>query len=112
MEIAKFILTVVGTFLSVFTLSFAIFQYWKKKQDEKINILRESIKNRIDSEKLERKESIDRVHKRVDQLESRVIHDIQRRMSNIEGELKGLKPILLAIQNWFINNTSPGGKNG
>jgi len=112
MEIAKFVITAVGTFISVFTLSFAIFQYWKKKQDEKFDTLKESIKYEINTEKTDREKSIERLHKRIDQLESNIVHDVQRRMSTIEGELKGMRNVLEKIQEWFIKNTFTGGKSG
>ena len=112
MEIAKFILTAIGTFLSVFTLSFAIFQYWKKKQDEKFDTLKISIRNEITGEKIEREKSAERLQKRIESLEIHIMHDLQRRMSTIEGELKGMRNVLETIQGWFINNTSSGGKNG
>jgi len=93
-EIAKFVLTAVGTFLSVFGLSFTVFQYWKKKQDEKFDTL-----------KNETKESIKRMGSRIEALEQNVLRNLESRLSLIEGELKGIKPILQSIQNWFINNT-------
>jgi hypothetical protein len=92
-EIAKFVLTAVGTFLSVFGLSFTVFQYWKKKQDEKFDTL-----------KSETKESIKRMGSRIEVLEQNALRNLENRLSLIEGELKGLKPILQSIQNWFINN--------
>jgi len=97
MEIAKFILTAVGTFLSVFALSFSIFQYWKKKQDEKFDAL-----------KTETRDSIKRMGARIEALELNALHSLENRLSLIEGELKGFKPILQSIQNWFINNTPSG----
>jgi hypothetical protein len=93
-EIAKFVLTAIGTFLSVFALSFTVFQYWKKKQDEKFDTL-----------KIETKESIKRMGSRIEVLEQNALRNLENRLSLIEGELKGLKPILQSIQNWFINNT-------
>jgi hypothetical protein len=109
MEIAKFILTAVGTFLSVFALSFTVFQYWKKKQDEKFNVLKESLKGEVRGEREARKESLDRLGKRIENLENNVTQDIQRRMSTIEGELKGMRNVLEKIQEWFIDNTPTGG---
>jgi len=96
-EIAKFILTAVGTFLSVFGLSFTVFQYWKKKQDEKFDTL-----------KSETRESIKRMGSRIEALEQNVLRNLENRLSLIEGELKGLKSILQSIQSWFINNTPTG----
>jgi hypothetical protein len=96
-EVAKFVLTAIGTFLSVFALSFTVFTYWKKKQDEK-----------FDSLETETKESIKRMGQRIELLEQQVLRNLENRLSLIEGELKGLKPILQSIQSWFINNTPTG----
>ena len=109
MEIAKFILTAVGTFLSVFGLSFTIFQYWRKKQDEKFNVLKDSLKGEMQGERDARKESLERLGKRIENLENNITQDIQRRMSTIEGELKGMRNILEKIQGWFVDNTPTGG---
>jgi hypothetical protein len=108
-EIAKFILTAVGTFLSVFALSFTVFQYWRKKQDEKFNVLKESLKGEVQGERDARKESLERLGKRIENLENNVMQDLQRRMSTIEGELKGMRNILEKIQGWFVDNTPTGG---
>jgi hypothetical protein len=109
MEIAKFILAAVGTFLSVFALSFTIFQYWRKKQDEKFDVLKDSLKSEVQGEREARKESLDRLGKRIENLENNITQDIQRRMSTIEGELKGMRNILEKIQGWFVDNTPTGG---
>jgi hypothetical protein len=37
------------------------------------------------------------------------MQDLQRRMSTIEGELKGMRNILEKIQGWFVDNTPTGG---
>jgi hypothetical protein len=108
-EIAKFILTAVGTFLSVFALSFTVFQYWRKKQDEKFKVLKDSLKGEVQGERDARKESLERLGKRIENLENNVMQDLQRRMSTIEGELKGMRNVLEKIQEWFIDNTLTGG---
>jgi len=102
MEIAKFILTAVGTFLSVFALSFTVFQYWRKKQDEKFDNLKSSVKEMVQTETQARTASLERMDKRIEFLERSVVHGFENRLSIIEGELRGIKPILLSIQNWFI----------
>lgn len=113
MEIAKFVLTAIGTFLSVTGLSFTVFQYWKKKQDEKFDALKDSIKNEVHNERNDRKEAITRLAERVEKLENNLMQDMQRRMSGMEGEMKGIRNILEKIQGWFINNTPTGGsRNG
>jgi hypothetical protein len=114
-EIAKFILTAVGTFLSVFTLSFAVFQYWKKKQEEKFDLLKKSMEsmvqneiqarsNAMEQEAQARSNALNRLDKRIEFLEQSVLHSFEKRLSLIEGELKGIKPVLMAIQQWFVNN--------
>jgi hypothetical protein len=104
-EIAKFVLTVIGTFLSVLGFSFAVFQYWKKKQDEKFDLLKKSIETMVQNENQARSSALDRLDKRIEFLERSVLQGFENRLSVIEGELRGIKPILQAIQNWFINNT-------
>ena len=108
MEIAKFVLLAVGTFLSVFGLSFTVFQYWRKKQDEKFDLLKKSVDDKVTDEKNLRGEDVARLEKRIEFLEHSVVHNFENRLSVIEGELKGIKPILQAIQNWFIHNTPIG----
>ena len=111
MEIAKFVLTAIGTFLSVFGLSFTVFQYWKKKQDEKFADFKKHLEGSVEKETHARNDAIERIDKRIEFLERSVVHGFENRLSVIEGELRGIKPILQAIQNWFINNT-PSGKKG
>ena len=97
MEIAKFIFTAIGTFLSVLSLSFAVFQYWKKKQDEKFEALQKQTRD-----------SVTRLGQRLELLEQNFARSVESRLSHIEGEIKGIKPILLAIQNWIFNNKQQG----
>jgi hypothetical protein len=108
-EIAKFVLSAVGTFISVISLSFAVFQYWQKKQDEKFDLFKKTIDNMLQEEEQSRKESDTQHENRLRDLESTVAQRFESRLSIMEGELKGIKSILQSIQNWFINNT-PGGK--
>jgi hypothetical protein len=108
-EIAKFVLTAVGTFVSVISLSFAVFQYWRKKQDEKFELFKKVITDMIEKEERGRKESDARHDDRLRDLESTMVQRFESRLGIMEGELKGIKSILQSIQNWFISNT-PGGK--
>ena len=120
MEIAKFILTAIGTFVSVSALSFTVFQSWAKRRDEKDNAFRSSIMEQLDSErvlsrqeisdeKASRKEDVRRIEERIDKLEQAIMGDLQRRLSSIEGELKSMRGTLRIIEDWFVRNT-PGGK--
>jgi uncharacterized protein YlxW (UPF0749 family) len=106
-EIAKFIFTAIGTFLSVLALSFTIFQHWKKKQDEKIEGVKNSLEKKIQSENDNRKEAVTRLHERIDKLDStllQVTQGVENRLSRIEGKLEGMNGTLNKIQDWFINN--------
>ena len=108
MEIAKFVFTAVGTFLSVFTLSFSIFQYWKKKQEDKYNAFKTDTRESLQRESEARQKDINKMEKRIENLENTLVQSVQQRMSSIEGELKGIKPILQSSQQWFINNPPRG----
>jgi len=110
MEIAKFVLTAVGTFLSVFALSFTVFQYWRKRQDEKFDMLKKSIESAIKQETDSRKGSMANMDVRVKALEKTMSQRFENRLSTIEGELKGFKLILESIHDWFIHNTPSGSK--
>jgi hypothetical protein len=109
-EIAKFILTAVGTFLSVFGLSFTVFQHWRKRQDEKFDMLKKSLDASIQNEANNREKAVSHMEGRVTALEFTMSQRFENRLSVIEGELKGIKPILQSIQNWFISNTPTGKK--
>ena len=108
MEIVKVILTAVGTFLSVLALSFTVFQYWRKKQEERIDNLKTGLGASIDTERKERKEEIGQLRQKVEKLESMVLQNFESRLSSIEGLLRGIRPIMEKIQEWFINNTPRG----
>jgi hypothetical protein len=120
MEIAKFVLTAIGTFISVSGLTFAVFQFWAKRRDEKDSAFRSSVMKQLDSEralsrqeitdeKANRKEDVCRIEERIDKLEQAIMGDLQRRLSSIEGELKAMRGTLRIIEDWFVKNT-PGGK--
>ncbi|MDR2392842.1 MAG: hypothetical protein LBD93_01595, partial [Treponema sp.] len=77
---AKFVLTAVGTFVSVSALSFAVFQYWAKRREEKDSLFRKSVcedmeaerkisREAINGERIERKEAIGGLSKKIDSLE-------------------------------------------
>jgi len=109
-EIAKFILTAVGTFLSVFGLSFTVFQHWRKRQDEKFDLLKKSLDASVQNETNNREKAVSHMEGRITAIEATLSQRFENRLSIIEGELKGIKPILQSIQNWFINNTPAGKK--
>jgi hypothetical protein len=120
MEIAKFILTAIGTFVSVSALTFTVFQFWAKRRDEKDSAFKASIMKQLDSERnlsrqeitderTSRKEDMCRIEERIDKLEQVIMGDLQRRLSSIEGQLKSMCGTLRIIEDWFVKNT-PGGK--
>lgn len=92
----------------MFALSFSIFQYWKRKQEDKYNAFKTDTRESLQRESEARQKDINKMEKRIENLENTLVQSVQQRMSSIEGELKGIKPILQSIQNWFINNTPRG----
>jgi seryl-tRNA synthetase len=120
MEIAKFVLTAVGTFISVSGLFFAVFQFWVKKREEKdaafqsavfkeLESERRQSRDEIQQERHERKESIERLGRKIDGLEHSIMSGMMTRIGGIEGELKGMRDLLKSIQRWFIDSTPPRG---
>ncbi|GMO13159.1 MAG: hypothetical protein Ta2A_23660 [Treponemataceae bacterium] len=106
MEVAKFALTAVGTFVSVISISFAVFQYWKKQQEAKFDELEGITHNAVSAERTSRKEDIKRLEERIAKLEETITQSLIDRISSMEGELKGFRNTLNKIQDWFICNTS------
>lgn len=119
MEIAKFVLSCVGSFIAVSGFFMGIWSSYSKKADAKIASIKKEAEEKITHAKTEidevREGSIaktDKLEKRIAALE-RTVSDLQRdvntnlghRLSNIEGEMKGMTNILKQIQGWFINNT-------
>jgi hypothetical protein len=88
-EIAKFVLTAIGTFISVISLSFAVFQYWRKKQDEKFDLFKKTVDRAVQEEERNRKESDGKHENRLRDLENTVARRFENRLSVMEGELKG-----------------------
>ena len=105
MEIAKFVLSCVGSFIAVSGFFMGIWKSYSKKTDDKIKNVEESTdcKIKTSSEKLERK--ISSLEKVVEGLQKEVNANLGQRLSNIEGEMKGMNNILQQIQGWFIKNT-------
>ena len=100
-----------------------IWKAYSKKTDDKIKSIQaqanqkikeveENAKHEIgevregsiaNSEKLERR--IMALEKNVSDLQRDVNLNLVQRLSNIEGEMKGMNNILKQIQGWFINKT-------
>lgn len=126
MEIAKFVLSCVGSFIAVSGFFMGIWKNYSKKTDDKIKSIQQQADEKIKeteahaqleinevregsiakSEKLERR--IAALEKNVTDLQRDVNLNLGQRLSNIEGEMKGMNNILKQIQGWFINNTPRG----
>ena len=123
MEIAKFVLSCIGSFIAVSGFFMGIWKAYSKKTDDKIKSIQERADQKIKeaeesarheiyevregsiakTEKLERR--IAALEKSVSDLQRDVNSNLGQRLSNIEGEMKGMNNILKQIQGWFINNT-------
>ena len=101
MEIAKFVLSCVGSFIAVSGFFMGIWKSYSRKLDDKI----EKVKGEttIATDKLEKR--IDSLEKSVSGLQKEVNSNLGERLSNIEGTMKKMANILTQIQNWFISNT-------
>jgi hypothetical protein len=100
-ETFKFIMTIVGSCVGVTSFFFTMFQYWRKKQDEKFDLFKASIKEWLDKEEIDRRDADQRHDKRLQDLEGMVAERFESRLSKIEGELKWMGSILKSIQDWF-----------
>lgn len=126
MEIAKFVLTCVGSFISVSAFFMGIWKAYSKKTDDKIKAIQAQADEKTKEAEAHAQAEIDKVREgsiaKSEKLEKRIaaleknVSDLQRdvnlnlgqRLSNIEGEMKGMNNILKQIQGWFINNTPRG----
>ena len=123
METAKFVLTCVGSFIAVSGFLMGIWKAYSKKMEEKIKSIQQQADEKIKEAQSSARTEIDEVREgsiaKSEKLERRIValekivSDLQRdvslnlgqRLSNIEGEMKGMNNILKQIQGWFINNT-------
>ena len=123
MEIAKFIFACIGSFITVAEFFGGLWARYQKRQEDKVASAHASAREQIKAiearareeikevregaiiktEKLEKR--IDALEKTVGGLQKEVNTNLGQRLSNIEGEMKGMNNILKQIQGWFINNT-------
>lgn len=126
MEIAKFVLSCVGSFISVSAFFMGIWKAYSKKMEDKIKAIQQQADEKTKEAEAHAQTEIDKVREgsiaKSEKLEKRIaaleknVSDLQRdvnlnlgqRLSNIEGEMKGMNNILKQIQGWFINNTPRG----
>ena len=123
MEIAKFVLTCVGSFIAVSGFFMGFWKSYKKKVEDKIKATKEEADEKIRTAEENAEAEIEKVRqgsiaktekleKRIESLEESVAvlqkdvnSNLGERLSNIEGTMKKMDNILTQIQNWFINNT-------
>lgn len=117
MEIAKFVLQALAVFIALAGLGYTILSAWKKAQERKLqktlqdmqlqmDTAAATIKKDVDEERQHRVENVNRLHARIDDMQTDLISDLQGRMSRMEGELKGVSNILSQIQGWFIDQAN------
>ena len=120
MEIVKFIFACFGSFVTAAGFFGGLWAKHQKRLEDKIAAAEAGARERIKTieaaarkevregsiaktEKLEKR--IDALEKTVGGLQKEVNTNLGQRLSNIEGEMKGMNNILKQIQGWFINNT-------
>lgn len=109
MNIASLVLEAVGVFIAVATLFYTVFSAWRKSQERKLQTAIAALTKEMDEERQHRIDNINRLHARIDQVQTDLISDLQGRMSRMEGELKGMTNILSQIQGWFIDQANKKG---
>lgn len=117
MEIAKLVLQALAVFIAVAGLGYTVFSAWRKAQEQKLQKALQGQKTYVEEaiakmesevceERKGRIENVNRLHGRIDDMQSDLISDLQGRMSRMEGELKGMTNILSQIQGWFIDQAN------
>ena len=112
-----------GRFVTAAGFFGGLWARYQKKQEDKIASAQASAREQIKAIEARAREEIkevregaiiktDKLEKRIDALEKtvgglqkEVNTNLGQRLSNIEGEMKGMNNILKQIQGWFINNT-------
>ena len=102
MEIVKFILACIGSFIATTGFFGGLWANHKKKVEAKIA----GVQNSADAKIKKQEERIEKLEDVVAELQKTVSDGLGQRLSNIEGEMKGMNNILKQIQGWFINNTN------
>ncbi len=116
MEITKFVLTCIGSFITVSGFFMGIWKAYSKKTDDKIKCIQTQADQKIKEAESAARHEINEVREgsiaKTEKLERRIaaleknVSDLQRdvnlnlgqRLSNIEGEMKGMNNILKQIQ--------------
>lgn len=127
-EIIKFALTCLGSFITAFGFFAGFWRAYKKKVEDKIKQVQSEAEEKIadaetaakeevakvregsiaKTEKLEKR--ISALEKSVSELQKDVNANLGQRLASIEGTMKGMSNILNQIQGYFINHTPSGDK--
>jgi hypothetical protein len=119
MEIAKLILQSLAVFIAVVGLGYTVLSAWRKAQEARLQKALKDMRDQIEEataaagreiceERQYRIDNVNRIHERIDTVQTDLISDLQGRMSRMEGELKGMTNILTQIQGWFIDQANKG----
>ena len=125
-EIIKFALTCLGSFITAFGFFAGFWRSYKKKVEDKIRQVQAEAEKEIADAEGHAKDEVakvregsiaktEKLEKRISELE-RSVTDLQRdvsanlgqRLASIEGTMKGMSNILSQIQGYFITHTSAG----
>lgn len=108
MEIAKFIYASITTFLGICTAFAALWAAYNKKINARIIEIENNNKAAITAVQTDINKKIEAMRSTVEDMQNSLSNDLQQRLSNIEGEMKGIRTVLNTIQQWFIDNTPKG----
>jgi len=79
-----------------------------KDSESRLNDSLTKLSNALMAEQENRVANINRLHKRIDEMQKELISDLQHRMSRMEGDIQGMANILNLIHEWFINQAKTG----
>lgn len=108
METAKFIFTCISIGLAVFGTIAGLWRAYNKKITARIISAEKDAQGKIENVKKDCEKRIEFLEGEVRDLQKIVGEGLQRRLSSMEGEMKGMANILKSIQDWFIRNTPKG----
>lgn len=112
MEIAKFVLTCVGSVIATASFFLGMWHRYRARLEGEIDAAKKSADEEVERARRSSAEKSERLERRIEGLEKAVAElqkelnaNIGERLSGIEGTMKKMDNILTQIQNWFINNT-------
>ena len=101
MEIVKFIFACIGSAITTAGFFGGLWANHNKRVDAKIAAIQSGAESKINKQE----DRIIKLEDTVSDLQRTVSEGLGQRLSNIEGEMRGMNNILKQIQGWFINNT-------